>query len=100
MLRVVSRRGDFATIACDDCGLELDECWTFQNDTIREWAKGIRDAHICELDPEDEFDPDDDLEHINLELERIDRYMNEKDKKDSFWDIARAEERKSRGWDR
>jgi hypothetical protein len=92
MLRVVSRRGDFATICCDNCGLEYDEMWTFQNDTIREWAQGIREAHICELDPEDEFDPDNDLENINFELERLDRRMNEKDRKDSFWyEIKRGE---------
>lgn len=70
-LKITHKLGEWATIACNDCGDELTEQWTFQADTLREWAAQIREAHVCKID-DDEENEDDDTRFVNAELERID----------------------------
>lgn len=41
------RRGDWIEIHCSECGLMHEEQWTFYADTISEYKRTARTAHIC-----------------------------------------------------
>lgn len=81
MLKIISRKGNWATIHCMDCGQEIEEQWNFYCETIKEWAAELREAHECGF-TEHEVDERNELETLiddaNEELMRLDRIAQEK----------------------